>query len=74
VGKRRLVTAGRTSSVSGFVKHAGRTALHDAAGGQEMLNEALDHTGGPLAAKERAWADTLLLRPPCPRNALVTAT
>ena len=39
-----------------FVQHAVGVALSDAAGWREMLQQ----TGGPLTAKERAWADTLL--------------
>lgn len=57
---RRLVEAGTASSVSGFVKHAVGTALHDAAGWKAMLEEALQQTGGPLTQRERAWADGLL--------------
>ena len=57
---RKLVEAGRASSVSGFVKHAVGVALHDAAGWQEMLDEALGQSGGPLTKRERAWADALL--------------
>jgi Arc/MetJ-type ribon-helix-helix transcriptional regulator len=57
---RRLVHAGRAASVSGFVQHAVRVALHDAAGWQEMLAEALADTGGPLTKSERAWADAIL--------------
>ncbi len=57
---RRLVAAGKASSISGFVKHAVRVALHDAAGWKEMLEGALQQTGGPLTKKERAWADALL--------------
>ena len=54
---RALVTAGKARSVSGFVQHAIRVALFDAAGRQEMLTDALRQTGGQ---KERAWADALL--------------
>ena len=57
---RALVAAGRAGSVSGFVQHAVRVALFDAAGWQEMLAEALEQTGGPLTKKERAWADAVL--------------
>jgi Arc/MetJ-type ribon-helix-helix transcriptional regulator len=57
---RELVERGRASTVSGFVKHAVRVALHDAAGWKEMLEGALRETGGPLTKKERAWADSLL--------------
>jgi len=61
---RRLVAAGKASSVSGFVGHAVGIALHDAAGWEQMLNGALQESGGPLSKKERAWADALLSRPP----------
>jgi Arc/MetJ-type ribon-helix-helix transcriptional regulator len=57
---RALVAAGEAANVSAFVKHAVGVALHDAAGWREMLNEALQQTGGPLTKKERAWADALL--------------
>ena len=61
---RRLVAAGKARSVSGFVKHAVAVALHDVAGWKEMLDGALQRTGGPLTSKERAWADGVLsLRP-----------
>ena len=55
-----LVAAGKARSISGFVQHAVRVALFDAAGWREMLTEALQQTGGPLTKKERAWADALL--------------
>ena len=57
---RRFVAAGKASSVSAFVKHAVGVALHDAAGWREMLEGALQQTGGPLTKRERAWADALL--------------
>jgi len=57
---RALVAAGQTASVSGFVKHAIGVALSDAAGWREMLDEALQKTGGPLTEKERDWADKIL--------------
>ncbi len=57
---RELVTQGKASSVSAFVKHAVGVALHDVAGWKEMLEGALRETGGPLTKKERAWADALL--------------
>ena len=59
---RALVTAGQAASISGFVQHAVRVALCDAAGWKEMLEDALQQTGGPLTQKERAWADRLLSR------------
>jgi Arc/MetJ-type ribon-helix-helix transcriptional regulator len=57
---RALVAAGAAASVSAFVKHAVGVALFDAAGWREMLEDALQQTGGPLMKKERAWADALL--------------
>ena len=57
---RALVAAGKSRSVSAFVKHAIDTALFDAAGWQEMLSDALQQTGGPLTHKERGWADSIL--------------
>ena len=60
---RSLVTAGASSSVSAFVKHAVGIALHDAAGWRDMLEGALQETGGRLTKRERAWADSLLAPP-----------
>ena len=57
---RALVSSGRAKSVSGFVQHAVGVSLADVAGWREMLRGALDQTGGPLTAKERAWADSVL--------------
>ena len=57
---RGLIATGEAKSVSGFVQHAVRTALSDAAGWREMLKDALQQTGGPLTKKERAWADAIL--------------
>lgn len=57
---RRLVDAGRASSVSGFVQHAVAVAIDDVAGWGALLAEALRDTGGPLTDEERAWADDLL--------------
>jgi Arc/MetJ-type ribon-helix-helix transcriptional regulator len=57
---RALVAAGQAASVSGFVQHAVRVALFDAAGWKEMLRDALQQTGGPLTKDERAWADAVL--------------
>lgn len=57
---RALVVAGRAPSVSGFVQHAVRGAIDDAAGWGPMLAQALAATGGPLTADERSWADDVL--------------
>lgn len=57
---RTLVEAGRAASVSGFVQHAVAVALDDVAGWGAMLAQALDDSGGPMSADERAWADKAL--------------
>ena len=57
---RRLVASGKVNSVSGFVKHAVGVSLSDVAGWGAMLGLALEKTGGPLSARERAWADAVL--------------
>ena len=57
---RILVKAGRAASVSGFVQHAVGVALDDVAGWGAMLARALDESGGPMSADERAWADSAL--------------
>lgn len=60
---RELVAAGKTGSVSAFVKHGVEVALFDAAGWRAMLNDALQETGGPMTNEERKWADVLLHSP-----------
>ena len=57
---RALVKARQAASISGFVQHAVGVAISDAAGWKEMLDDALQQTGGPLTKKERAWADKIL--------------
>src|SRR5438552_2292482 len=57
---RQLVEAGKAANISAFIKHAVGVALYDAAGWKEMLENALQETGGPLTKKEREWADRLL--------------
>jgi Arc/MetJ-type ribon-helix-helix transcriptional regulator len=57
---KKLVAAGQADSVSGFVRQAVEVALNDAAGWSEMLSRALEQSGGPLTAAERAWADEIL--------------
>ncbi|MGH9628076.1 MAG: hypothetical protein ACRD7E_07015 [Bryobacteraceae bacterium] len=41
------------------MKHAVGIALNDAAGWQQMLEQALEQTGGPITKSERAWAAIL---------------
>jgi Arc/MetJ-type ribon-helix-helix transcriptional regulator len=57
---RGLVANGRAANISAFAKHAVAVALADASGWKEMLDEALQQTGGPLTKRERIWADTAL--------------
>jgi Arc/MetJ-type ribon-helix-helix transcriptional regulator len=63
---REVVASGQAKSVSGFVQHAVAVSLADVAGWGTMLGLALEQTGGPLTAKERAWADSVLGRAPRP--------
>ena len=42
--------------------------MQDAAGWREMLDEALQQTGGPLTKAEREWADSIIA-PPQSKNA-----
>ncbi len=57
---RSLVAAGQAENISAFAKRAIAVALEDAAGWKEMLDDALQQTGGPLTNEERAWADAQL--------------
>ena len=57
---RRLVSQGKAANVSSFIQHAVAVSLADVAGWGAMLGLALQRTGGPLNAKERVWADTVL--------------
>ena len=57
---RALVDAGNAPTISGFVQHAVGVALDDVAGWGAMLAQALEETGGPLSAEEKAWADGVL--------------
>ena len=57
---RALVAAGKAASVSGFVKHAVGVALSDVRGWRQMLESALETTGGQPTKAERAWADHIL--------------
>ncbi len=60
---RALVADGHASSVSGFVQHAVRVGLQDVSGWGAMLAQALEQTGGPITAREKAWADGILAVP-----------
>jgi Arc/MetJ-type ribon-helix-helix transcriptional regulator len=64
---RALVEAGQAANTPAFVKHAVGVALADAAGWREMLDEALQQTGGALTQAERDWADAILSAVPHPK-------
>ena len=64
---RGLVAAGQTASVAAFVKQAVDGALGDAAVWREMLDEALQQTGGALTQAEKDWADAILSAVPHPK-------
>ena len=57
---RALVEAGQAANVSAFVKHAVRVSLDDVAGWRQMMQEALQQTGGPITRKERDWAKAIM--------------
>jgi hypothetical protein len=57
---RKLVSQGKAANVSKFIQHAVAVSLSDVAGWGAMLGLALQRTGGPLTAKERTWADSVL--------------
>jgi len=65
---RALVASGQAPNISAFVQHAVRVSLFDAAGWSDMLQDALEQTGGPLTRKERAWADAILSPTRAPRR------
>ena len=45
-----------------------KSGVADVAGWGAMLGLALEQTGGPLTAKERAWADLVLRDGPKPKR------
>jgi Arc/MetJ-type ribon-helix-helix transcriptional regulator len=57
---RKRVEAQDSPSVSGFIQQAVQKSLENAAEFRAMVEEALAETGGPLKAKERAWARKVL--------------
>ena len=48
---RDLVEQGTSASVSGFVQHAIRVSLNDAAEWKQMLEDSLQRNGGPMTRK-----------------------
>ena len=57
---RKRVAAQDSPSVSGFIQQAVQKSLENAAEFRAMVEKALKETGGPLKAKERAWARKML--------------
>jgi Arc/MetJ-type ribon-helix-helix transcriptional regulator len=57
---RSRVASGKYSSVSGFVQMAVQKSLQNAAEFEAMLDQALMESGGPVTAKERDWARSIL--------------
>jgi Arc/MetJ-type ribon-helix-helix transcriptional regulator len=65
---RALVASGQAATVSAFVQHAVRISLDDTAEWKQMLDQALEETGGPLTDEERDWADEMIGVKPRPRR------
>jgi Arc/MetJ-type ribon-helix-helix transcriptional regulator len=57
---RDLVRDGAAESVSGFVTAAVALALEDRLAFEQLLDEGLQKTGGPMTAQERQWADRII--------------
>ncbi|HKA01296.1 MAG TPA: ribbon-helix-helix domain-containing protein [Candidatus Solibacter sp.] len=57
---RKRVTARKTETVSGFIRHTIQELFDNEAAFGAMVDEVLEKTGGPLTAKERAWARKML--------------
>jgi Arc/MetJ-type ribon-helix-helix transcriptional regulator len=57
---RDLVRDGSTASVSGFVTAAVALALEDRLAFEELLDEGLQKTGGPMTPQEKRWADQII--------------
>ena len=57
---KKRVEAREATSVSGFVQRAVQKSLENEAEFRAMIDEGLAATGGPLTARERAWARKVL--------------
>jgi Arc/MetJ-type ribon-helix-helix transcriptional regulator len=57
---KKRVAAREAASVSGFVQRAVQKSLENEAEFRAMIDEGLAATGGPLTARERAWARKVL--------------
>jgi Arc/MetJ-type ribon-helix-helix transcriptional regulator len=67
---RKRVAARESASLSGFIQKAVEKSLQNAAEFRAMVDEALMETGGPLTAKERAWAKKMLSPQKSPKRSL----
>jgi Arc/MetJ-type ribon-helix-helix transcriptional regulator len=54
---KKRVGAREASSVSDFIQNALQKSFENEAVFRAMIQEGLAATGGPLTAKERAWAE-----------------
>lgn len=59
-GIKKRVLAREATSISGFVQQAVEKSLQNEAEFRSMIEEGLAATGGPLPARERAWARKML--------------
>jgi Arc/MetJ-type ribon-helix-helix transcriptional regulator len=57
---RRRVADRESESVSGFVQRSISRTLQNSAEFSAMIDQSLMESGGPLTAKERAWARKML--------------
>ena len=65
---RKRVAVRESASVSGFVQQAVQRSLQNTAEFSAMVDQGLGQTGGPLTAKERAWAKKMLAPRQKPRG------
>lgn len=57
---RKRVAVHESASVSGFIQRAVQRTLMNSAEFSAMVDQGLIEAGGPLTAKERAWAQRML--------------
>jgi Arc/MetJ-type ribon-helix-helix transcriptional regulator len=66
---RALVREGRARNVSAFVQHAVDNSLADIVEWEQMIDDALNETGGPPTPEEVAWAEEAIgVKPPKRRS------
>jgi Arc/MetJ-type ribon-helix-helix transcriptional regulator len=57
---RKRVASRRSASISGFIQQSVEKTLQAAPEFRAMVEQSLEATGGPLTAREKAWARKLL--------------